>query len=241
MPNPEDQAGNTPEGVSIFDESFERSVINIVPEEFKNAMLRARADQGAYFQMTEDNLRKKVDPDSQTNRLKLSFWDEYNRSQAMNKRMHLGRVYFGICTKDFFYAKVLHTTQKIAWICTPPRDLFLIQRDMLERGIEEEDKILRMPNTMKVGKRTVTDHKLIGLKLQIIRELKLRVLGAIPTVTKNLNVNWSAKGPSSNPAEPQTSMDDLARMREQIAQIEGEIDEGSQEKVIDAQSEDFTS
>lgn len=203
---------------SIFDETEERSLINIVPEEVRIAMLRLASHHEKLFFKDERVFKKEVDPDAITARIRLSFWDEYTRAQDTKTGMRVQNFVRGACSPDYFYKSILPNDYKLAWIVCPPKDYFLAMRDLLEEGIDQLRDIITLPH--KDGKKINTS--LIAQKIKVIQMLDLRVKGAIvqklqiDQQTKSLNVN--VEQPALGVGE--MSLEELQALEEQISKVQ---------------------
>lgn len=226
----EDRVGFIGE-VAIFDESFERSLINIVPPAVKVAMLRVKHNEPNVFHFHEEKLKKWSKPTPDITMLKLNFWDEYNFAQMEGKDLSIARFLRGNCTRDYFYDVILPNDRWLAWIITPPKDIFNVHREMLFEGLEVERDVLRAPHK----KKGQLDLKLIAVKLQIIQGLKLRVLGAVTQKleTKSLQLSVSA-GKDSLAG---STLEELNQLEASLARIQTQLVETEGVKQIDATTE----
>jgi len=232
---PEDQVGVFG-GVSILDESYPRSLINIVPDEMRLAILRSAHEQLPLYYLPEHQLLLKCEPDSDTCRLKLTFWDEYCRAQDKGITMNMRAVYRGVCSSEFFRKVILPDDKKIVWIVTPPKDHMIVHREMLEIGLEEQRRVLMLPLWNKKGG---LDHKLLSEKLKLIENLKLRVYGAVPhrIEQKNLNVNVGTRGGTAAFQIPNDAgLEELMAYEDRLKRLK-EASSG-EENTIDARAEE---
>jgi len=130
--------------LSILDVDNPKSLINLVPRDFR---VRLESVPRRYFEMTEDDLREVVEPDDILDRLRLRFWDEWQVAllSGFDVNMSIKAVYYGVCTEEFFYAKVLQHAESLAWLVTPPTDYVVTMRDVLKKGIERLSDIISLP------------------------------------------------------------------------------------------------
>lgn len=249
LPPPAEQAGQLADGLSIFDPNFERSLINIVPDVVKAAMIRTQGQAAEIFYYTEHKLKKYCDPDETIQRLKLSFWDEYNRAQDHCVEMKTINIIRGSCSMEYFYKVVMPDNKAVAWIISPPKDLFLMQREMLEVGLDEQREILMMPVRYKKEivrfkngvpqkySEDFVDHKLIDQKIKIIESLKLRVWGAVTQKIQHANLNMNLNSSQTAGLIPENaSMDDLLKLESSLKRIQGSVSE--EETTVDVISEE---
>lgn len=231
--------------LSIFNDSYERSLINIVPDEIRAAMLRLKASKEDLFLRTESQLKAHCRPDALMNRMRLSFWDEYGRAQDRRARMIMSQVVKVNCSKEYFYTKFLPDDKCVAWMIAPPQDLFLIQREMLELGLDAQREILLMPvkqhrKILKIGKsgkaheveQEFIDHKLIDTQMKIIDSLKLRVWGSVTQKFQHANLNVNMNAPKDSlPAD--ISMDELLKLEGSLQRIQGSVEVDHTEETSD--------
>jgi hypothetical protein len=230
---PEDQVQMQGD-VSIFDETYERALINIVPEELKGAMLRVKHGHEKYFLLEERDLWKHTQPTEIACILKLSFWDEYNRAQDRGVRMKVSNIIRGACSRDHFDSTVMASDKQLSWIITPPKDYMLSLRALHDRGIQRLTEVLNLPLIEGAG-RALKDKKgkvrkdekgevvrsqgtpnvrLIGEIFRITQYLDQRIKGAIVQrfAIQQHNVNQNIP-----PAMDATSLEELETMERRIA------------------------
>lgn len=192
-------ASNVPpvaQEISLLEESNERSVVNLVPPTVGKAIRDHVFEREELFNIDEKELYKILRNDSKSpsptdNRLRLKFWDEYDRVQAHGcNSMNMSNVLSGICSREFFYHNYLQRVEKVAWLLCPPTGYMVKAEEALEFGIEQLRDLLEQPHVLG-GK---VDTKLGELKAKIVMMLDTRVKGAVIQKTMNLNVNTSNQG-----------------------------------------------
>jgi hypothetical protein len=177
----------------IRDQSHPRSVVNLVPVAVANAILRLPED---YVDKDEDTLRiifeeRQWKPSTLDDRIRFSFWKEYDSAQSNVRQMIMTHVYYGLCSRESFYL-LIQNKQRVAWMVCPPADYMLAAEEALTYGLEQLRDILSRPHVSMVG---TVDAKAAGVKLEIVKMLDSRVKGAIIQTTRNLNVNMNANKP----------------------------------------------
>lgn len=181
--------------ISLLDDSNPRAVVNLVPNSVKEAIGDHSFEKPDLFGRDESELYKLLrennkSPTPTDNRLRIKFWDEYDRCQASGTaRMVMANVTAGVCSKEFFYKNYLMRAEKVAWLMCPPTGYMTKATEALEFGIEQLRDILEQPH-VNLGR---VDTKLGELKTKIVMMLDTRVKGAPMQRSMNLNVNTSDK------------------------------------------------
>ena len=178
-----------------WDVGDQKSVINLVPPVLHSKIVEASQKYPDLFLTDEPTLfkRLRVDgmaPNTTDNRLRLRFWDEYDRSQADGRKMCLTWVFTGVCTAGYFYQRYIENYAKLAWMMCPPASYEAKMEEALAFGIEQLRDILQMDHVLPNGR---LDAKAAEIKAKIVTLLDIRVKGA--TVQrieqKNLNLHVS--------------------------------------------------
>jgi hypothetical protein len=146
------------------------------------------------FTMYEHELRLKAGVGEVEEQIRLAFWDEYAYAQDARCMMNVNRAYNRICTKSYFYDRVVRDQYKLAYILTPPRNYVYRMREMLELAHRRMREVLEMPLVDKKTKQPNT--KLISEMVKITVLLENRVMGAVKqkleVESKSVNVNVSS-------------------------------------------------
>ncbi len=177
----------------VRDLEHPRSVVNLVPEAVANAIMRLPDE---YVDKGEDELQlifkeRQWAPSTLDDRIRFSFWKEYDNAQTNIRQMVMTHVYYGLCSRESFYV-MIQNKQRVAWMLCPPADYMLAAEEALTYGLEQLRDILARPHVSMVG---TVDSKAAGVKLEIVKMLDARVKGAIIQTTRNLNVNMNANKP----------------------------------------------
>lgn len=179
--------------ISIFEKDNARAVVNLVPSVVKDSIEQWAFERDELFGLDEKDLYTKLKADNKQpsptdNRLRLKFWNEYDRVQAQDlKMMNMVNVLSGICSREMFYSHYLKSPQKVAWLLTPPAGYMVKAEEALEFGLEQLRDLLDQPHVVN-GK---VDTKLGELKTKIVMMLDTRVKGAVIQKSMNLNLNTS--------------------------------------------------
>lgn len=188
---------------SLRDKDDETSLLHYLTPEMQAAIHRIPDD---IFNLSEKELHKRMEPDALLCRLRLSFWDEYQRIMVQGGAIDMTQVCHGNCTREYFYKKILLDPLQLMWIITPPQDYYLSMREMLDQGLQQLRKIIMQPFVVdKVVKVKDADGNLHDKIVQIVdtrvmAEIRAavtmvdqRVKGAIvqrmQVTQKNLNMN----------------------------------------------------
>lgn len=208
-----------PRELSLFEAQDARSIINIVTPVVKDSILYAKETRPDLFEMDEHTLWKKLgkeeaQPSPTDNRLRLRFWDEYDRAQQKMDPMNMRNIFSGICFQEFFYKHYLRRPEKVAWLLTPPVSYQVKMEEALAFGIEQMRDILQLEHTTEGGSHNV---KLMALKMKIVAMLDVRINGSVVqrVEQKNLNLNYEAR--SVDQAIQDLTMEEIEA---QIAKLE---------------------
>lgn len=235
-----------PKEVAVYVENRPNAVINLVDVHVRRAMEQVPQSLRT---MSEMRLRKELNPDEVTCRLRISFWDEYQAAQDENRKMLVSNIMRGVTYSEYFYKHVIHDPRKMAWIICPPGDYMLALRDSLHIGVEKIREILSQPLVKKVPRMRrkkpevdangqiiydeVFDYRLAALVKPIVEKLLDRIHGAVAqklqSESKNLHVHV--------PGEPlaPTITGDLADIDRQLTTIQQKLNQIPDGHVVDVE------
>lgn len=162
--------------LSIFDTENPTSLINVVPERMVATLYRLKPRLATILYSTECDLRKHLNPDERDERVRLGFWDEYNVSTRMNKRMAMSGVFQGIISYDTWVGVYEKIDNKMLWVLSPPVSYTSAMRSLLHKGTERLMEIMSLPIIDENGK---ADSKTIANILKAFQLVDLRVKGGI--------------------------------------------------------------
>ena len=170
----------------------------------------------------QENLR----PSPTDNRLRISFWAEYDKAAAENRQMRMSTVYAGVCSQAFFHNQYLENPSRVAWMLCPPVEYTLYAREALAYGLEKMRDILEMDIEV-YGKVNV---KLAELQAKIVKMLDDRVQGSIIQRTENKNTSLSISTSDKEVAKAAMAggMEDLQRRLKELEKR----DRGNQPAVV---------
>lgn len=129
--------------IVLTNQDDERALINLVPEKVKEAILKVASEFPHYLEANERNLHKMLEPSDTDDKIRLSFWAEYNRAQDSNTSMRMVNVYGKIMSNECFF-KLTNNPQRVAWMINPPEDYMISLEASLNHGKENLNKLLKM-------------------------------------------------------------------------------------------------
>jgi len=214
--------------VSDFnDPSNPRSMVNITTDEF--AMALNTSSIKLLLSKDEYNLCKVVQPTPTLNRLRMSFWDEYDRAQEDNDKMVQENIWRGVCSEDQFF-KITMKPKSKAWMLYPVVDYDLAINEALTYGLGKIREIFEFPlykiEVSKAGKdkyetRKVPDVKVADLMLKTVNMLSDRAKGAVVKKIETKTTGTNLHVHADVPAEIKDQAADV--LAEEIRRLEGSI------------------
>lgn len=179
--------------VDYWNRDNPRSLINLVSPEVGEYFIKAYEARPELFGIDESSLWKTLRYESKTpsatdNRLRLSFWQEYDHAQNYGHKMRLTAVCAGICLPQYLYNSYMKSPERMAWWACVPTKYEKLLEEGLQYGINQLREILEEPNHDDNGR---INTKLIDTKLKIVAMFELRLKGAVTQriEQRNMNVN----------------------------------------------------
>lgn len=210
--------------VDLWDEENPRAVINLVADRFRNAMLQI---PDFLRVMPEKDLERRVRPTATDGRLRLAFWQEYNRAQDNMKNMNLANVFAGVCTKQYFFEWYLTNHERVAYMLTPPASYMKAAEEALTFGIERMRELLALDvNGTDHKGRPKINTSLAKVQLEIVKMLELRVKGAVVQKTMNAHYVQDARNANKEGVRAIESMN-MDEVQARIAALEKQAKKGS--------------
>lgn len=205
--------------IPIKDRENPQSVINVAPAIIGEAL---EAIPDTVFAMSTTELRdafRKTRYDDFTEieeKLRISFWKEYESAVTDGRKMSIQRITTGVCQLPFFRKHICGSSFRLAYILTPPEDYVLTLEELLKLATEQIRDILLLPHIKKNGE---PDARMADVKLKILESMLNRVKGSVATrvESKNLNVNIENDTKSSSVVAQITSMEDLDKKLKELA------------------------
>lgn len=161
---------------SIYDESNPLSLINKVPDKMRPLMRLIREKIPSVHMMTEASLREAAHADDQDDRVRIAFWDEYDRACTNNTKMLLSRFLQGTIPLETWLAVYERNPYKFLFVITPIKSYAQAMRALLNRGLDRLNDILALPIVRSDGK---PDTAVISQVMKAIQMIDLRVKGSI--------------------------------------------------------------
>lgn len=162
------QVPERPVEISILDETNAFSAINLLPGEIAEKLKKIPEE---YFRMSEDSFELNFKPDALVSKLKLRFWDEWqtNILSKMGGGIVLASIYYGVCTREYFYGEVLNNDINLAWMVRPPEDYVVTMREVLRQGIRKLEEIIKL-NVVETNPVMVKSSKGRGASTDVLRD-----------------------------------------------------------------------
>lgn len=198
----------------LKDKDNPRSLVNITPSSLSKAI---NFIPDSVFELSEKEVRKVANVGEIEDRLRISFWREYDIAQQTGKKMNIQNIVKGNCSDSHFFRKILTNNFKLAYILTPPTDYLTQIEDIYQLGMQRMRQILEYdPVDVDTGK---MDFKIAEVQRRITEDAHLRFKGAIPykMMTENLHVhkNLNTSDPNKLLDKKYESVDEIkARIRE---------------------------
>lgn len=182
------------EKLAEFDESDPRSLVNLLPHFVKELVAKLPTE---LYEKTEAELRSMIfgedeKEDETSSRLRVAFWDEYDRVQRYEEdQMDMRRVTDRICTPVYLNKRFLSDPLKLAWLLHPPVGYDLNLKEIHLLSLRAMRAAMELPTTDGKGKPNV---KLIEAQMKIFQHVDMRIKGAViqRIDQRNLNVNMNA-------------------------------------------------
>lgn len=215
---------------SVLNPHQESSLLNVAPLKVVPLIMRVKESLPEIAVASEEWLRKYIKPDERDERLRLSFWDEYNLVTAgtYKRRMRLDSILSGICNENTWSKCYANNDRKLLWILTPPKSYVQSMNYILHLGTERLSEIMSLPIKQEDGS---VDHKAASLILKAFEMVDMRVKGGIlqkmQVEQKNLNVHVSA--PSD--LEAIRGIDDISKLEALSSKLEIEAPKNADEEV----------
>lgn len=170
-----------PDVVRILDESNPNTVLSKMPEVVREKAKLAIQKDPDLFVMDEHELMKVLRarqqyPTPTDNSIRLKFWIEYDRCMDQGGPLNVRNVLSGAATFEHFYDSYLKFPNKVAWMLCPPTAYSTRVEEGLVFGLEQLRDILSLEHFSETTRKL--DHKLVALKIAIVKMLDERRNGA---------------------------------------------------------------
>ncbi len=159
--------------INPYDRTDGKSVISLLPKIVRERVEEAVMKIPDLVGLHERDLVKKLrrlgkSPTPTDNRIRLCFWNEYDRAQETDERMVMERILHTTVQSDYFYNDYLYRPHKVIWLMCAPASYETLLEEMLQYGVEQVRDILEIPSIVD-GK---VDHKLALTKARLLKTLE---------------------------------------------------------------------
>lgn len=202
---------------AIYDVSNARSVINIVPNSLREAMLGL---EDKWRNLSEVELKRMCKPEVEHAKLRLQFWAEYNKAQDQGRMVQVGAVIRGVCSQEWWNSRVLRCPEKVAYIVVPPRDYLSTMAEMLDFGMDRLRDVLSLDLVDEKGR---ANAGLISQMVKIVQMLDLRVKGAVVQQHQVLSANINLGSDEAAKLEKVLQANSLDELELEIKRIRRQI------------------
>lgn len=127
-----------------LEEIDDRNVINMVSKKLRETVIDIYQRHPEWQTTSELELRDMLMPSLMADRMRISFWEEYQRAQDRGVHMMMSKVYDPFMTLQTFYGNFIKKDSNVAWMISPPSEHFLSMKADLYQGKDELGKVLRM-------------------------------------------------------------------------------------------------
>lgn len=176
-----------------------RQFVHLMPHAMRLCVDRLDAK---YFELSEEELKLECfgeeEPTATAQRLRIAFWDEYDRVQRLNEPViQMRNVVKGICQLPHFVNRFMANPNYLAWMLHAPSDYTNSLKEIHQLSIRVLRKIMLMNPEMPNGLPNV---KLIEAQNKIFQHVDMRIKGAIiqRIDQRNLNVNVNTEADETN-------------------------------------------
>lgn len=126
----------------IIDPENPRSLINIAPKGVADLM--GRLDK-KYYAMSEKQLKTLLSDDPTLNRLRISFWKEYDAAQSQMRDMLWSNISRLMQARPISFSAYFHRPEILAYILCPPASYDAFLEEALSHGMSRIREILDLP------------------------------------------------------------------------------------------------
>ena len=171
---------------ALLSEENPFSLVNLVDgEALRNAVKRVPE---RLWELSEENLREHARPTQTDYALRTALWNEFRVASRSGAKIKPARLYAGICSYTHWWANILRSPEKLAWILQPIQDYEKSLEPLLPRLTERYHELLNLNIYDKKG---TPIPALVRCLLEAMKMIEYRVKGtAVQKVeTKNLNLN----------------------------------------------------
>lgn len=129
-------------------------------------------------QHSADEIRRQARVTDTDQLLRHSFWEEVKRAENKKAKIQESNIWHGICTTRYWEKVIKNDDWKMAYILTPVRDRFLVQKAAHSQGLEN---LLRIANAdvykRKQGGAKELDPRIAKVVIEAFKILDERLYG----------------------------------------------------------------
>lgn len=161
---------------TVFDKTNPTSLINVVPTRVVPVLERMRHRLPRVMSTPECHLRLALKPDDRDDKIRLNFWDEYNISTNVGKRMSLFNIIRGVMSAETWNTVYEPSNRKMMWVLCQPTSYNVAMRNILQVATDRLLEIIKLPIYDDKGK---PDTKVIVNILRAFQLVDMRVKGGV--------------------------------------------------------------
>lgn len=212
------QARATPAAISRWGADQPDSILEVIPREIAELAL-ALPDE--LFKVPESVLETQAQVTRQDHRIRIQFWEEYERAHTKAEDMDLNRVVAstGLPAWGIYWTKLQGSQQLLAWLMSPPAGYRLQMKEAHQLGMKRLMDILDLPltKTDKFG-REVADPSVGLLILHAFKLIDQRLHGAVTQKIVQAHIH------ETKPDDEGTATVNMAEVDKRLEALEKELD-----------------
>jgi len=174
----------------------------------------------ALLTQDEETLTTLVDPSSQQKRIKIQFWDEYELAIKQERKLLLGNITLGVCTREYFL-NFTSGAKQLAWLISPRPSYRLRIAELIDRGLDAVEDIFNIIPTEK------TEISVRNLQLSALKMMDMRRHGGYTQRQEIKSLNKTTIETTTTTTDTvnlgEGSIQDLEK---QVLELESKIESG---------------
>lgn len=197
----------------VTDTDNPRSVLNLIKNcaRIHEAILRVMIEEPDLLSLDEGSLHKLVSPTIGMQRIRFSFWAEYENCVSRGRPMKQAQIIGGILTEQNFKDRFLADNKKVAYMLCPPTNYVVQVKEALQAGFETVRQIV---SAKVVDEDGYLIPRAADVVLKAVALLDIRVKGAIVQRIDQRTLNMNMEAP------PQLAIpESLDELEMQIAEV----------------------
>lgn len=197
----------------VTDTDNPRSVLNLIKNcpRIHEAILRLMIEEPELLSLDEGSLHKLVHPTVGMQRIRFSFWAEYENCASRGRPMKQAQIIGGILTEQNFKESFLANNKKVAYMLCPPTNYVVQVKEALQAGFETVRQIV---SAKVIDEDGFLIPRAADVVLKAVALLDIRVKGSIVQRIDQRTLNMNMEAPPQ--IQIPESLDDLER---QIAEV----------------------